>query len=230
MLSKPWKAEKWVFDFISRQWGGIRDSRDLPLRRIIEPLSHFTQNFTFGLFPQWNINLEIFYFNPSHSIFYTVKFLFFLVGFLRQFRVLGISQTDFWNFSPRGFSLWWSDHFLAENSNFDHLRRLFLRVRTKSSEQLTIMMLRWVAMVLNHRWNREAMVEGGMAKPCSMPGSREGGMPKGRGIRGADANRSRSTSDSWRRFVFARRFWNQIFTWKCQHFNLYHRFPRRMKK
>ena len=217
MLSKPWKAEKWVFDFISRQWGGIRDSRDLPLRRIIEPLSHFTQNFTFGLFPQWNINLEIFYFNPSHSIFYTVKFLFF---WLVSFDSLG-----YWEYHKQIFGIsllvdsLFGDHFLAENSYFDHLRRLFLRVRTKSREQMTIMMLRLVAMILNHRWNREAMVEGGMAKPCSMPGSREGGMPKGRGIRGADANRSRSTSDSWRRFVFARRFWNQIFTWKCHHFN-----------
>ena len=65
---------------------------------------------------------------------------------------------------------------------------------------------------LDHRWNSEAMVEGVM-KLCSMPGRREGGMPKGRGMRGAEANRNLSTSDSWSRFVLARRFWNQILTW-----------------
>lgn len=38
-------------------------------------------------------------------------------------------------------------------------------------------------------------------------------MPKGRGIRGAEANLNLSSSDSWSRLVFARRFWNQILTW-----------------
>ena len=44
-------------------------------------------------------------------------------------------------------------------------------------------------------------------------GSSEGGMPKGLGAKGAVANLSRSSSDSCRRLVLARRFWNQIFTW-----------------
>ncbi len=46
-----------------------------------------------------------------------------------------------------------------------------------------------------------------------IPGSREAGMPKGRGgIIGMDAIRIRSISDSWSRLVLARRFWNQILT------------------
>ena len=32
-------------------------------------------------------------------------------------------------------------------------------------------------------------------------------------MRGAEANLSLSSSDSWSRFVLARLFWNQIFTW-----------------
>jgi hypothetical protein len=46
----------------------------------------------------------------------------------------------------------------------------------------------------------------------SAPGSSDGGMPNGRGMSGADANRIRSISDSWIRLVLARRFWNQILT------------------
>ena len=44
-------------------------------------------------------------------------------------------------------------------------------------------------------------------------GSSEGGIPNGFGTKGSEEIRSRSSSDSARRFVFARRFWNQIFTW-----------------
>ena len=40
-------------------------------------------------------------------------------------------------------------------------------------------------------------------KPLSAPGRREGGIPKGRGISGVAANRSRSISDSCSRFVLA---------------------------
>jgi hypothetical protein len=49
-------------------------------------------------------------------------------------------------------------------------------------------------------------------KILSAPGSSDGGMPNGRGMSGADANRIRSISDSWIRLVLARRFWNQILT------------------
>ncbi len=40
-------------------------------------------------------------------------------------------------------------------------------------------------------------------KPLSAPGRSDGGMPNGRGISGVEANRNRSSSDSWRRLVLA---------------------------
>jgi hypothetical protein len=42
-----------------------------------------------------------------------------------------------------------------------------------------------------------------MGNPLSAPGRSEGGIPNGRGSSGAEANRSRSSSDSCRRFVLA---------------------------
>ena len=45
-----------------------------------------------------------------------------------------------------------------------------------------------------------------------IPWSKECGIPKGRGIMGIEEILIRSISDSWRRLVLARRFWNQIFT------------------
>ena len=60
---------------------------------------------------------------------------------------------------------------------------------------------------------KAAREAGGSPKLLRAPGSSDWGMPKGRGIKGADANLSLSSSDSWSRLVFARRFWNQILTW-----------------
>ena len=59
---------------------------------------------------------------------------------------------------------------------------------------------------------KAAREAGGSPKLLRAPGSSDWGMPKGRGIKGADANLSLSSSDSWSRLVFALRFWNQIFT------------------
>ena len=60
---------------------------------------------------------------------------------------------------------------------------------------------------------REARDMGRGGKLARAPGGRrEGGIPKGLGNIGAVAKRSLSSSDSCRRFVFARLFWNQIFT------------------
>ena len=62
---------------------------------------------------------------------------------------------------------------------------------------------------------KAASEAGGRLKPATelrAPGNRDCGMPKGRGISGAEANLSRSSSDSCSRLVLARRFWNQIFT------------------
>ena len=64
--------------------------------------------------------------------------------------------------------------------------------------------------------NREAGSEDGggrEGRPVITPGSSDGGIPKGLGTSGEEANRIRSISDSWRRFVLALLFWNQIFTW-----------------
>ena len=54
---------------------------------------------------------------------------------------------------------------------------------------------------------------GGRWRPPSAPGNNDWGIPKGRGIRGADAKRSLSNSDSCNLLVLARLFWNQILTW-----------------
>ena len=59
---------------------------------------------------------------------------------------------------------------------------------------------------------KAAREAGGRLKLLRAPGSRDWGMPKGRGMSGAEANLSLSSSDSWSRLVLARRFWNQIFT------------------
>ena len=60
---------------------------------------------------------------------------------------------------------------------------------------------------------KAAREAGGSPKLLRAPGSRDWGIPKGRGIKGAEANLNLSSSDSWSRLVFARRFWNQILTW-----------------
>ena len=57
-------------------------------------------------------------------------------------------------------------------------------------------------------------------RPLITPGSREGGIPKGLGTIGEEANRILSISDSWSRLVLALLFWNQILTWVSESFRL----------
>ena len=66
---------------------------------------------------------------------------------------------------------------------------------------------------------KDARDIGGMLNPLSAPGRSDWGIPKGRGIRGAEANLNRSNSDSCNLLVLARRFWNQIFTWVSVNFS-----------
>ena len=68
---------------------------------------------------------------------------------------------------------------------------------------------------------KAAREAGGRLKPAlRAPGSNDWGIPKGRGMRGAEANLSRSSSDSCSRLVLARLFWNQILTWVSESFRL----------
>ena len=59
---------------------------------------------------------------------------------------------------------------------------------------------------------REAASEAGGGSPVITPGNSDGGIPKGLGTIGEEANRIRSISDSCRRLVLALLFWNQILT------------------
>ena len=69
--------------------------------------------------------------------------------------------------------------------------------------------------------SEEARLPGGRdGRPLIIPGSSEGGIPKGLGTIGEDANLIRSISDSWSRLVLARLFWNQILTWVSESFRL----------
>ena len=73
--------------------------------------------------------------------------------------------------------------------------------------------------------NSEAarLLGGREGSPLRTPGRSEGGIPNGLGtIEEAEeeANLIRSISDSARRLVLARRFWNQILTWVSESFRL----------
>ena len=164
MLSKPWKAEKWVFDFISPQRRGIRRSRDRPpllLLQIIEPYSHFTrsQNFTLGLFPP--IKFSRYFISILATQIYTVKFLLW-VFCIDRLSYWKYHKQIFWNFSLDSLSLAIFS-FRAEYIFFgDDEDPPVLAILNESKDHHDGL---FTTASLDHRWKREAMVEGGMAKP-----------------------------------------------------------------
>ena len=114
MLSKPWKAEKWVFDFISPQRRGIRRSRDRPPNnRVLFTFHALTKISLLVYFRRWNFRDILF--QSYHPIKSTL--LNFFSGWFASTAVMvvEISQTDFLEFSLFGENLflcaeyifWW---------------------------------------------------------------------------------------------------------------------------